>query len=195
MKKSIVALVFFSVLAQAYSCKFTQKNNIEVLFRGYKTEFKVAMGSHFNDIKYSPAKNEAPTLKQLLVGSSVIINIVDIGSKEDLIIPNLKEYFFKKIIKKDIRAKIIAVEADKEIYKKSGYITIELDFNGVKKELKTSYFIKKGEFHARWHIYMRDFNASDALNSLDNACSGEHLGVTWDDVHASLIIKIDEICY
>lgn len=194
MIKNILLLLFLTTLVEAKICKFTQKDTPEVLFKGFKTDYKVTVGSYFNDIKYTPARNEAPSLSELFVGSTVIINTEDFGSEEQPFVYKLKEFFFKKLVQKEIKGKILSVNHKNNFFQR-GTMIIELDFNGVKKDIESLYYIKKGKLYIKFQIYINEFNGGEALDSLSEACSAEHLGKTWNDAMASFIIGVEQICY
>lgn len=197
MKKIILIIYFFISLVNASdikkfnNCKFIKSGNMEVGFEGYKTNFKAGVTVQFNDIVYNPGSVNAKKLSEFLLGSNVIINIKSLRTSVNLIGENLVNFFFKLLNDDQISAKILNV---KPINLNRGNLSVEITMNKITKNVDMSYAERENKIFALGSINLVDFNASEALASLNKACFDMHLGKTWSDVNINFKIPIEKIC-
>lgn len=190
-------------------CKMEQVGEIEIVFEGYKTSFKVGVTGGFNKIEYKIDAKDAKNISELLKNYSVIIDKQSVFSTQEPITKNLLKYFFNILKNDKIEAKILDLKAknhDKVIaaakrkedkisfdYKK-GSIVLEVKMNNVVKNVDMTYYIKNDTLHSVGKLNLLDFNAADALTSLNKACFDKHLGKTWSDISIKFIVKTQKIC-
>jgi len=190
LKKLLFGVVLLSSFIYAgemttkQSCILSQEGDIIVNWKSYKTPAKVSVSGSFDDVSYMAIKKEGKNFKEILVGSSVIINTNKVNSKHvdrDL---KLTNSFFKIMSDKKITAKIIEINTHKkEMGKpKTGTLIVEITMNDVTKKVPLKYIHDKGIMRADGFIDILDFKASKALASINKACFDLHKGKTWSDV-------------
>ena len=164
-------------------CTYSQEGKITVGWKAYKTPAKLGVGGIFDDVTYSTNTKEAKSLKELLVGSSVIIKTSSVNSKNEGRDLKLVNSFFKIMSDEIITSKIVDI-TDKNI------ITIEISMNGMTKKVPMSYTYNESLLNAAGVIDLFDFQASKALSSINKACFDLHSGKTWNDVAISFEMNI-----
>ncbi len=222
MKKIIFLFLFLLSIVNASnikvntqsieSCTLEQEQDIDIYFEGYKTNFKVGVSGRFKNIEYKKNSSDAKNISELLKNYSVKIDTKSLYTTQSEVSTNLSKYFFNVLKIDKIEAKILDLKAenhDKVVaaaklkknkknkiafnYKK-GSIILEVKMNDVVKNINMSYYIKKDTLHSVGVLNLLDFNASDALSSLNKACFDQHLGKTWDDISIHFMMNIKKVC-
>jgi polyisoprenoid-binding protein YceI len=129
---------------------------------------------------------EGKNFKELFVGSKVSIDISKIDTKNEGRDKTLVSMFFNKLKGKTIDGVIKSIEADKPVDGKRvyhGLVTVELTMNEKTLTIPMKYnYNKDGIFKAKGTIDLFDFEAKDALSSINKSCYDLHKGKTWNDV-------------
>jgi len=197
MKKIQIAALGLLLVA-AFSCKQTKKeeekteetataiyniveDSTDVRFTAYKTTDKVPVGGTFQEIELTYTAGETPmeTLNGLeftIPVSSLFTN--DPTKTRD---PKIIEFFFDKMAESQSIPGTFTFKDDKSC-------TVKLSMNGVSTELPMEYEITDDN-HVNFSGVMdlKQWNALDALASLNEACKILHTGSdgvskTWEDV-------------
>lgn len=202
MLKIILSAMLFLTLANANDsskgyCSLSQEGKFNVNFIAYKTAAKKGVGATFDDVVYTAAAKEGKNFREILVGSSVVINTKSVNSKNPARDEKLVKFFFEQMSSDKITAKIVDYKAMKvERGKpKKGTLFTKITMNGVTKKVPMRYVLKDGLLKADGVIDIFDFMASKALSSINKACFNLHKGKTWNDVSISFITKIKATCY
>lgn len=190
MKKLIVTIALFSSLLQAEitapktGCILAQEGTVGVNWKAYKTAAKIGVGGIFNDVVYTAAAKEGKNFKEILVGSSLVINTNSVNSKNEGRDLKLVNAFFKVLNQDTITAKIVDIKPGaRETGKpKTGTLIIDITMNSVTKQVPLKYSYDKGTMKGEGFIDLFDFSASKALVSINKACFDLHHGKTWNDV-------------
>ncbi len=148
----------------------------------FKYTNRKGLNGHFDevDIDYSYSKNTVELLKT--VEFDITTNSLNTGL--DFRDFNIKEYFFKHIASDfTIKGKVIAVEGDTH----SGNCRIELNLNGVTKEVMATYTLIGSSIKLEGTFDLAEWGFSDALNFLNNKVIEYHTGSDgknklWSDV-------------
>ncbi|MBO0329469.1 hypothetical protein [[Muricauda] lutisoli] len=196
--KNIQIAALGLLLVAAFSCKQTKKeekkqeesttatysiveDSTDVRFTAYKTTDKVPVGGTFQDIELTYTAGETPmeTLNGLefsIPVSSLFTN--DPTGTRD---PKIIEFFFEKMAETQSITGTFTLKDDKSC-------TVQLSMNGVSTELPMEYEITEDN-HVNFSGVMdlKQWNALDALASLNEACKILHTGSdgvskTWEDV-------------
>lgn len=197
MKKIQIAALGLLLVA-AFSCKQTKKeeekteetatttysiveDSTDVRFTAYKTTEKVPVGGTFQkvDLTYTPGETPTETLDGLKFSipvSSLFTN--DPTKTRD---PKIIEFFFNKMAETQSITGTFTFKDDKSCM-------VKLSMNGVSTELPMEYEITDDN-HVNFSGVMdlKQWNALDALASLNEACKVLHTGAdgvskTWEDV-------------
>jgi len=179
------------------SCDFSQDGAFKVGFIAYKTSAKKGVGAVFDNVKYAPIAKSGENFKEMLVGSSVVIDTNSVNSNNKGRDVKLVKFFFKQMKESTIKAKIIDSKAIKVTRgdPKKGTLLTEITMNGVTNKVPMSYVLNKGKLSATGVIDLFDFSASLALKSINQACYALHQGKTWNDVSISFETNIKAVCY
>ena len=187
MNKIIFSLLTFSAMTYAGGCVLTQSDDMKVTWKAYKTLAKLGVGGEFTSVNYSANKKEGKNFEELLVGSTVSIDISKIDTKNEGRDKTLVESFFGKLAGKTIEGKIVAIKAKKREKGKpyTGTLDVNITMNEKSLQVPMSYIYDKENFKADGIIDLFDFQAESALSSINKSCFDLHKGKTWNDVSIS----------
>jgi len=186
MKKTLFSLITLaSLLSAEGGCVLVQSNDMNVTWKAYKTLAKIGVGGAFTNVTYKATKKEGKNFQELLVGSTVSIDLTKIDTKNSGRDKTLVENFFGKLKGATIDGKIVSIKADpkengKIIY--HGGVDVNISMNGQSVIVPMRYDYKKENFKAKGTIDLFDFLANDALKSINKSCFVLHKGKTWNDV-------------
>ncbi len=193
LNKVLLSMTLLFSFSHAGGCILTQSDDMNVSWKAYKTFAKLGVAGQFTSVKYTPNAKEGKNFKELLVGSSVEIDITKINTKNPARDKTLVDMFFKKLKGKTIQGKIIAIHSNKREKGKpyTGKLDISISMNEKTLIIPMSYHYDKEHFKANGVIDLFDFEAKPALNSINKSCYDLHKGKTWSDVNIefSSIIK------
>ena len=184
LNKILLPMAFLFSLSHAGGCLLTQSNDMNVSWKAYKTFAKLGVGGQFTSVKYTPNAKEGKNFKELLVGSSVEIDITKVNTKNPTRDKTLVDMFFKKLKGKTIQGKVTAIYPNKREKGKpyTGKLDISITMNEKTLTIPMSYHYDKEHFNAKGVIDLFDFEAKPALKSINKSCYDLHKGKTWSDV-------------
>ncbi len=189
---TLSTLIYANATTQKSGCILSQQGAVTANWKAYKTPEKIGVSGVFDDVAYTAAAKEGKNFKEILVGSTVVINTNSVNTKNKERDKKLINSFFKILSNDKITAKIVDIKAkSKEMGKpKTGTLTVEISMNGVTKQVPISYFYDKEIMTGKGFIDLFDFGAPKALISINKACFDLHNGKTWNDVEISFEMKI-----
>jgi polyisoprenoid-binding protein YceI len=201
MKKIILSMMIMFGLttsvaaAQKSGCILAQKGKVTVAWMAYKTPAKKAVSGVFESVKYTAVAKEGKNFREILVGSSVVIDTKSVNSKNKGRDAKLVKFFFEQMSGNTIDAKIVDIKADKKIKSKprTGVVTLDITMNGVTKRVPMKYSFANSVFSAKGTIDVFDFSANKALASINKACFDLHQGKTWNDVTIAFTTHIEAV--
>jgi len=201
MKKLLVILVACATFMHAEltapktGCILSQEGKVTVSWKAYKTPSKLGVGGVFNEVAYTAVKAEGKNFKEILVGSSVVVDTSSVNSKNEGRDLKLVNSFFKLMGDGKITAKIVDMTSNKRVKRepRTGTLTVDISMNGVTKSVPMSYKYDKGLMKSEGFIDILDFSGSDALVSINKACFDLHKGKTWSDVAIGFELNIKAI--
>lgn len=185
MKKTIFSIITIISMASAGNCTLTQSNDINVTWKAYKTLAKLGVSGQFTDVNYTANKKEGKNFAELFIGSKVSIDISKINTKNEGRDKTLVSEFFGKLKGKTIDGVIKDIKADKPVNAKRvyhGVVSVSITMNGKTLVIPMRYNYKNEKFNATGTIDLFDFEAKDALSSINKSCFDLHKGKTWNDV-------------
>jgi polyisoprenoid-binding protein YceI len=187
MNKIMFSLITLGAISYAGGCVLTQSDDMKVTWKAYKTLAKLGVAGEFTSVNYSPNKKEGKNFKELLVGSTVSIDISKIDTKNEGRDKTLVESFFGKLSGKSIEGKIVSIKANKREKGKpyTGTLDVNIRMNDKSLQVPMSYIYEKENFKANGTIDLFDFQAESALSSINKSCYDLHKGKTWNDVSIS----------
>jgi hypothetical protein len=201
MRKLLMILVIFATFMHAEltapktGCILSQEGKVSVSWKAYKTPAKKGVGGVFDKVVYTAVKAEGKNFKEILVGSSVVINTNSVNSKNEGRDLKLVNSFFKLMGDGKITAKIVDMTSDKRVKRdpRTGTLTIDISMNGITKTVPMNYSYDKEVMKSEGFIDILDFSGSDALASINKACFDLHKGKTWSDVAIGFELNIKAI--
>jgi hypothetical protein len=201
MKKLLAILVAFVTLVNAElsapktGCILSQQGKVVVSWKAYKTPAKLGVGGVFDNVDYKAIKPSGKNFREILIGSSVVIDTNSVNSKNEGRDVKLVNSFFKLLGDGNIKAKIVDMTSNKRVAKepRTGSITLEVSINGVTKTVPMKYTYDKGLMKGEGVIDILDFSGSKALITLNKACFDKHQGKTWNDVNVGFELEIKAI--
>ena len=184
MKKILLSLLTVASLASAGGCLLTQSDDMNVTWKAYKTLAKLGVEGKFTEVNYVANKKEGKNFKELLVGSKVSINLSKVDTKNKARDKTLVNNFFSKLKSKNIEGVIISIKANERVKGQpyTGNLDINLSMNSQTVTIPMNYKYIKETFTAIGTIDLFDFDANDALKSINKNCFDLHKGKTWNDV-------------
>ena len=192
MKNILFSLITVASLSQAGGCILTQSDDMNVTWKAYKTLAKLGVAGAFTDVNYKPNAKEGKNFKELLIGSTVSIDLSKIDTKNEGRDKTLVESFFRQLKGKTIDGKIVAIKADKREKGKPYFGTLDVNVTMNEKSvlIPMKYHFEKEHFEAEGTIDLFDFAAGSALSSINKSCFDLHKGKTWNDVSISFATTI-----
>lgn len=174
------------------SCILSQDGAVVVNWEAYKTPQKVGVGGVFDRVTYTAIAPEGNNFREILVGSSVVIETSSVNTKHESRDDTLVKFFFKEMSDPEIKAKIVDIKSDKRIRgkPKTGEMRVEITMNKVTKVVPMKYSFDSGELSAKGSIDLLNFSVNKALSSINEACYDLHEGKTWSDVGIGFFTKI-----
>ena len=184
MNKILFSLITLASLAYSEGCVLTQSSDMKVTWKAYKTLAKLGVAGEFTEVNYMATAKEGKNFKSLLVGSKVSIDISKISTNNAGRDKTLVENFFGKLKGKKIEGTIISIHADKREKGKPyrGVLDVNMTMNEKTLQIPMNYTFEEEHFTATGTIDLFDFNANNALSSINKSCFALHKGKTWNDV-------------
>jgi len=205
MVKFFISLFLLATLSSAEemgtkggSCILSQDGSVSVSWKAYKTPAKLGVGGIFDNVKYTAVAPKGNNFREILVGSSVVIDTSSVNSKNSGRDDKLVKFFFEQMSSKNITAKIVDIKSNKRERgkPKTGVMSVAVTMNGVTKNVPMNYIFNKGDLSASGNIDILDFSASKALSAINKACYDLHEGKTWSDVSIGFQTNIKfELCH
>jgi hypothetical protein len=180
------------------SCILSQDGALNVSWKAYKTPQKIGVGGIFDSVKYTAVAPKGNNFREILVGSTAVIDTASVNSKNSDRDAKLVKFFFEQMSSKNITAKIVDIKSNKRVRgkPKTGEMSVAITMNGVTKNIPMQYVFNKGDLSASGNIDLLDFSASKALSSINKACFDLHKGKTWSDVSIGFQTNIKfELCH
>jgi len=194
MKKIIFSLVTVASFLSADGCLLVQSNDMNVTWKAYKTLAKLGVAGAFTEVNYRANKKEGKNFTELLVGSTVSIDLSKIDTKNKTRDTTLINDFFGKLKGKTIEGEIVSLKADKKVKGKRVYhgaVDVNITMNGQSLLIPMRYDYKNKNFKAIGIIDLFDFLANDAVKSINKSCYDLHKGKTWNDVSIEFSTTIE----
>ena len=165
----------------AFSLK-ESKNKIE--FTAYKTTEKIPVKGEFKKVTIISG-GEGNSIKEAINNTEFSIPVSSLFTKDTSRDFKIKKFFFAVMDQTKLMSGNLVIENDSV-----GHTNIKM--NGVSNKVPFSYTIVENEFSMNATIDINQWNASAALNSLNEACKDLHKGTdsiskTWSDVALHIV--------
>ena len=200
MKKIVYSLVICFTIAQMISCKSEAKKETEttkeevkaakkafvlqdatntINWIAYKTTDKVPVKGQFQKVNIT-AGGEGDTAKEAINNAEFSIPVSSIFTQDSSRDFKIRKFFFGIMDKTELLSGKLVLENDS-----IGYA--DLTMNSTTKKLPFKYTLNGKEFSLNATMNISDWQAQNALDSLNTACKDLHKGAdgvskTWDDV-------------
>ncbi|CAM1339801.1 YceI family protein [Tenacibaculum aestuarii] len=200
MKKIVYSLVICLTIAQIVSCKSEAKKETEttkeevkvtkkafvlqdatntINWVAYKTTDKVPVKGQFQKVNITTG-GEGDTAKEAINDAEFSIPVSSIFTQDSSRDFKIRKFFFGIMDKTELLSGKLVLENDS-----IGYA--DLTMNSVTKKLPFKYTLNGKEFSLSATMNISDWQAQNALDSLNTACNDLHKGAdgvskTWDDV-------------
>ncbi len=153
--------LIMAVVAANANVSMSQKGEVAIFFKAYKTPSKTPIDGQFEKVKFRPASSSAQTLGEIFVNS-----YIDIESKSAVVKTKEKEnellkYCFDTMTIHDIKAKITDMKPNKSTNSKvrTGKFFVNISMNGVLRNIPMDYIFKNGTITINGVIDLHEFNA------------------------------------
>lgn len=178
LKGLTVAALVASVSLAGLNALTVDKSSVKVIFDGYKTEKKTKVDGTFKTITTTFQK-ESGSVADILNGAVGVIDLKSVDTKLAARNKNIVTKFFDHLKQEKLKGTFKAASGDD----KKGKVTLELDFNGVKKDIPMTYENKGGQLIAKGTINVNDFAKEEFEKfSMDKTIQGLHGKKTWETV-------------
>ena len=170
-------------------------DSTSVTWTAFKTNARVGVKGHFDDIKIWAPEN-AISPKDALVGTSFDIVTTSVNSGNAERDPKLVTYFFTTLTDGHIiKGEIISAEGNSH----TGEGLVKLMFNGVTKKIAYTYRVKESKVYIKTGINLDEWDGSAAVKSLNTECYDLHTGADgvsklWPDVEIEVVALLKKKC-
>jgi len=201
--KRLTIVTFVVVAFSFFACKsekrpeYTKENKVETIkkkstapfafenannsinFTAYKTTDKVAVGGQFKKVDIISG-GEGNSIKEAVHNTEFSIPVSSIFTKDTSRDYKIKKFFFGVMDKTKLLSGKLVLENDS-----LGYANIKM--NNVTQKVPFSYSIYEKTFAMKATMDISNWNALEALNSLNTVCKDLHTGAdgiskTWREV-------------
>jgi len=177
MKKLIQTTILIALYSSSsLACSLVGEPTIT--WTAFKTPKKVGVPGTFTSVTRK-GDSRADTLSSLLESQMVTIDSTEISTKNPARDKKIVKFFFGALAEKKFTAKF------KKASKSS--VTMELNFNKIKKDIPLEVNLKGSEMTLNGHLDILDFELMDGLAAINKACYALHEGKTWS--HVTLTVK------
>jgi len=198
--KILLALVIIFSFAFSYgkSIKVSQActyefdvDNSKVAGTGFKYTEKTGVTAQFSGLKLNK-KEKQSSVKKLLEGLVVTIDLMTLDSGNSLRDKNMRETLFSGILGDSVATITVKNVTDKKI-------DTEFKMNEKTQNISFTYSIKDEMINAKGSFDVLKFALGDQLAALKKRCASLHTGsdgksVTWSDFALSVKAKIKKVC-
>lgn len=205
MKKSISLSFLFVVSVISFSCKSEKKETTpsvkevdvkksnaefslenaknEINFTAYKTTDKVPVGGQFKKVNIT-ANGEGNSIKEAIHNTEFSIPVSSLFTKDSSRDYKIKKFFFSVMDATKLLSGKLVIENDS-----TGYANIKM--NGITNKVPFIYTIAANTFSMKAKMDVANWNALEALNSLNVVCKELHKGAdgvskTWSEVSLNI---------
>lgn len=191
MLLSLIVFLFAAQAQETSSCTYSYKpDSLKIEWTAYKFTEKKGVKASFPVFELK-APESAPSVKDLFLQTSIVIDPQGLESGDAGRNANLKNAFFKKVIGSKIKGTIVSY--DPAISK------IKIEMNGQTKMIAFRMNIDGQKYLAETDIDILDFKMKKPLESLNKVCYDLHKGPdgkskTWSQVSLSLSTEVLETC-
>lgn len=178
---------------QQKACFYTYDHaSSMVQWTAFKFTEKTAVAGSFNELivqSSEGSENPASVLESL--NFKIPASSVETQNEERNV--KIVGIFFKTFATDTIRGKV------KKIDLKKGIATIQLQMNGVRKEVEGTCSLEERTFTFKAGIDVSDWNGSDAIKALNKVCKDLHTGadgksVLWSTIDLSFTTTLKSDC-
>lgn len=160
-------------------------SKVNVVWTAYKTPAKVAVSGTFKDIAFKFGKKQ-DSIATALEGASATIDPIKVNLNDDVKNANLRDFFFSKFSKKEIKVTLHDVVEGKD----QGTILASVRMNGKTNKVPMEYKIENDVLKAHGVLDLSEFKLSEARVNLQKAVSDLHEGMTWSQVTIGFEVPI-----
>ncbi|MFC3867591.1 YceI family protein [Helicobacter equorum] len=160
-------------------------SKVNVIWTAYKTPAKVAVSGTFKDIAFKFGKKQ-DSIATALEGASATIDPIKVNLNDDVKNANLRDFFFSKFSKKEIKVTLHDVVEGKD----QGTILASVRMNGKTNKVPMEYKIENDVLKAHGVLDLSEFKLSEARVNLQKAVSDLHEGMTWSQVTIGFEVPI-----
>lgn len=175
------------VVKKKSTAPFAVKNaKNEINFTAYKTTDKVPVGGQFKKVDVISG-GEGNSVKEAIHNTEFSIPVSSIFTKDTSRDYKIKKFFFGVMDKTKLLSGKLVIENDS-----IGYTNLKM--NGITKKVPFSYTIEGRIFSMEATMDVNNWNALEALNSLNTVCKDLHKGAdgvskTWSEVALNITSK------
>ncbi|MDD2906826.1 MAG: hypothetical protein WBK95_04355 [Sulfurimonas sp.] len=169
MLKLIISLILAVAVANSAepkpknSTSLSEYGKVLVTFEAQKTPSKKSVKGQFEEVKFTPAHENAKSFREAFLGASFMISSRSavIHSKKKEKESELMTFFFENMKITNIGARIVAIKANPLIKgkPKTGKFSVDIYLNGVVRNIPMDYKIQAQELSAKGVMDVSAFNS------------------------------------
>ncbi|MDD2790381.1 MAG: hypothetical protein PHU40_06910 [Sulfurimonas sp.] len=160
MFKLILSLILAVAVANSTELK---SEKVLVTFEVHKTPSNKSIKGQFEEVKFTPARENTKSFREFFLGASFMINSKSavIQSKEKEQESEVMTFFFDNMNITSIGARIVAIKPDPVVKSKAktGKFSVDIYLNGVVRNIPMDYKIASQELTAKGVMDVSAFNS------------------------------------
>lgn len=175
-------------------CTYTYNDeSSEIRWTAYKHTAKNPVGGQFEGYTTTIGTPSATSVVDILSSMEMIVDVTSINTKDTARDRKIVTFFF------DIMSNTGTIEGKVVSATESGGV-LAMKMNGVEREVDFTYLVtEENKLELKAKIDVLNFQADEALASLNNACEEKHTGgdgksVLWSEVSLYLTTELGKEC-
>ncbi len=172
-----------------------QPDSTTLTWTAYKTTEKIGVSGTFNALEINGVKSSR-TIQSILENASFSIAIDSINSNNPDRDYKIRQFFFSNMLETEsLTGNVTSVEGNQKL----GKATVALQLNNKQKEVPFTYLLSGNQLKLTANIDLLDWNASAAIDSLNNQCyelhkGGDGISKLWPEVKIELVSTFKKDC-
>ena len=186
--KKLIVLICSLLLCTALTAGDCEVENFSVNWTAFKTPTRIGVSGTFIEPNLETRQTKDLCLFSFLPMTTVHIDTSSVKTDNEMRDSTIVGAFFKKMTGEYIDVIIKRVDLERK------ELSVEITMNDITQTIFMPFTYKDRTFRAGGKIDVLNFSASEALNSLNEACQEQHKGKTWSEVEVSFVMVMKTEC-
>lgn len=184
----LIAFIFSVMLGASLAANECEIESFDLNWTAFKTPEKVGVKGSFDRLNFEASAEKDDCAFSYLTMATVHIETASVNTGNEGRDATLVKEFFRKMAGEHIDAIIKRIDMEKQ------ELSVEITMNDVSQTIYMPYTFDNKRLKAEGKLDLLNFSASDALQSLNEACYDLHKGKTWSDVEVAFTLVLKEAC-